>query len=509
MSGDTYDVVAVGGGPGGSTVASLVAAQGRRVALFEREKFPRYQIGESLLPATVHGICRLLGVADEVAAAGFVRKNGAAFRWGTSPEPWIFGFSQAQLLQAAGADFAYQVERAKFDTILLENARRLGVEVYEEHEVNRLVVRDGRVCGVEVTDGEGRHRRVDARFVVDASGHGSPVHRHVGRRVHSKFFRNLALFCYFRGAGRLPAPNQGNILCEAFPGGWIWFIPLSQDDPTLTSVGAVVDPDNAPLIQQAPERAMSEFVGKCPKISTLLSGASRVTDDDLYGRFRVRRDWSYTNERFWAPGIALVGDAACFIDPVLSTGVHLSTYSALLAARSINSCLSGFLDETVAFREFESRYRDEYATCYNFLIAFYDMHRDEESYYWEARKVLQTEESANEAFVRLVAGGVTAPEVYIRGKGGIGETLQGFARRLEIGEDVERGPVTAEMAASLHRFELDGGTLKHAHGGGEDLRRVTWGRDLPWSQDEYEDAGGLVPSEDGVHWLQPAGRNAT
>src|SRR6186713_1495143 len=110
-----YDLIVIGGGPGGATAAAFVAMQGHRVLLLERERFPRYQIGESLLPATVHGICRMLGVWDKLAQAGFVRKNGAAFRWGKSSEPWIFAFNQAKMLEDLGANYAYQVERAKFD----------------------------------------------------------------------------------------------------------------------------------------------------------------------------------------------------------------------------------------------------------------------------------------------------------------------------------------------------------------------------------------------------------
>jgi halogenation protein CepH len=119
------DVVVIGGCPGGSTSASLIAMQGRRVILLEKEKFPRYQIGESLLPSTVHGICGLIGAADELARAGFAVKNGGTFSWGTNPAPWTFSFSISPSI-AAKNSYAYQVERKKFDQILLDHARRLG-----------------------------------------------------------------------------------------------------------------------------------------------------------------------------------------------------------------------------------------------------------------------------------------------------------------------------------------------------------------------------------------------
>jgi len=128
---DRFDVVVVEGGPGGSTLASLVAMHGHRVLVLEKEKFPRYQIGESLLPSTVHGVCRLTGAADGLAEAGFTRKLGGTFRWGAGKEPWTFSFSVSPNM-ARAASSAYQVERMKFDQILLDNARRQGAEVREE-----------------------------------------------------------------------------------------------------------------------------------------------------------------------------------------------------------------------------------------------------------------------------------------------------------------------------------------------------------------------------------------
>ncbi len=158
------------------------------------------------------------------------------------------------------------------------------------------------------------------------------------QRVYSKLFRNVALYAYYEGGKRLPAPNNGNILSAAFSGGWFWYIPLS---PTLTSVGAVVDREHAKAHSRGHEaEAMQRFIDSCPIVKTFSSDASRITQGE-YGKFRVRSDYSYCSESFWAPGMVLVGDAACFVDPVFSSGVHLLHSGALLAARSINSTLEG------------------------------------------------------------------------------------------------------------------------------------------------------------------------
>jgi halogenation protein CepH len=496
-SSNAFELVVVGGGPGGATLATLVAMQGHRVLLLERERFPRYQIGESLLPSTVHGICRLLGVWDQIEHAGFVRKQGAAFRWGTNREPWTFGFSQAPLLDAIGANYAWQVERSKFDAILLDNARRKGVEVRERWNAERVITENERVVGIVGTDEHGTAQTVRARYVADASGNSSRLHKKVGARVYSKFFRNVALFCYFENAGRLPAPNEGNILCEAFDNGWIWYIPLSQSEPRLTSVGVVVSAEHMQAVKDNPEQAMRGFIDRCPKVRGMLANASRVKSGQ-YGEFRVRKDWSYTNERFWRPGLVLIGDAACFIDPVLSTGVHLATYSALLAARSINTCLRTDAAEAPLFEEFEHRYRSEFETFYTYLMAFYDMHRDEKSYFWSARKVLNTDEQANAAFVRLVAGGATASDIYFQGLAGMGDKLRALADQQRTDRETLARAIAEEVRPAAGE---PNGTRKPVHAGLEDIRRVSWGRELQGAEDART-SDAFVPSDDGCHWLR-------
>jgi len=400
MESEDFDLIVIGGGPGGSTVGTLVAKQGHRVLLLEREHFPRYQVGESLIPATAHGMAELLGIREELKTQGYPVKYGTCFRWGKAKEPWCFDFGTLPALGAVDAGYAYQVERAKFDHLLLDNARKHGVDVREGHAVDDYLVEDGRVVGVHFTDGAGVKRTARARFVANAGGNTSALYDRIGERVFSQFFQNVALFTYYEGGYRMPPPRQGQFLAAAFDLGWFWYIPLSD---TLTSVGAVVDKSEAGRLTD-PLAAMNHFIDACPLIKDWLGGAKRITDG-MYGQFRVRKDYSYTTTRFYHAGALLLGDAACFVDPVFSTGVHLATYSGLLSARSINTMLSdrGLPEETV-FAEFELRYRLEYERIYSFLVAFYDMDQDQESYYWAARRVNTTEERHNDAFVSLVSG---------------------------------------------------------------------------------------------------------
>jgi halogenation protein CepH len=176
---ERFDVVVIGGGPGGSTIATLVALRGHKVLLLEREKHPRYQIGESTLPYTL-GICKILGVSDELAAAGFTRKLGGEWRWGTHGTVVGVDFRQVIPQPLIDGAYAYQVERTKFDKLLFDNARRKGVDTREQHRVDELIEEGGRIVGARYVDERGRRAAARASYVVDAGGRRSSHQR--GRR---------------------------------------------------------------------------------------------------------------------------------------------------------------------------------------------------------------------------------------------------------------------------------------------------------------------------------------
>src|SRR5262245_12433185 len=226
------DVVVIGGGPAGSVTATLLADAGVSVTLLERERFPRYHIGESLLSATLP-ILDTIGATPKIEAHGFLRKPGGTFQWGRQAEPWSFWFRE----DPGGRPYAFQVVRAEFDHLLLDNARDHGADVREEHAVTSVET-GGPTPIVHGRRADGGEFRLAPRFLIDASGQQALIGRAGRLRRFNEFFKNLAIFGYFRGAERLPGELANHILSAAFADGWFWYIPLH--DGTM-SVGAVVD----------------------------------------------------------------------------------------------------------------------------------------------------------------------------------------------------------------------------------------------------------------------------
>ncbi len=392
MAHSSHDVVVVGGGPAGSTAASLLARAGRRVIVFERERFPRYHIGESLLSATLP-ILAHVGVLPDVEKHGFIRKPGGTFLWGSGTEPWSFWFRE----DPGGYDHAFHVLRSEFDQILLRHSARMGAEVHE-------------ACVVEEVEGLGPFRvraraedgtslDVETAHVIDASGQHAILGRREGLREFNPFFKNLAIFSYFAGAARLPGELVDNILSAAFDEGWCWYIPLH--DGTI-SVGAVIDADRwrSRVKDDTLQEIYDALVGRCVPVAKMLQGAKQVAP------IRVIRDYSYSSRRFYLGGALLAGDAACFIDPVFSTGVHLACLAGLLAADCLEDVLSGRSQLEKATADYDEAYRRAFERYSRFVTFFYNHHAAADSYFWQARKLVDPggELALREAFVRLIAG---------------------------------------------------------------------------------------------------------
>jgi halogenation protein CepH len=266
-------------------------------------------------------------------------------------------------------------------------------------------------------------------------------------------------------------------------------------------VGAVLLPEAFERAQGDREQALAGLIAECPLIAEYLAGAQRVTTGP-YGQIRVRKDYSYIQERFWRPGLVLAGDAACFIDPVFSSGVHLATYGGLLAARSVNTVLrntvlrpaAGAPGETACLEEFEARYRQEFARFHDFLVAFYDMHTDEQSYFWSAKKVTGGAGGALESFAELVGGGSSDERALVGGS----YAAQRAGAFRELSDAAGQASGVAGEDADLLRTSLARSVTR---AGTQILAQAAVGENA----DERTPVrpGGLVPSRDGMHWSWP------
>jgi flavin-dependent dehydrogenase len=335
------DVLVIGGGPGGSTIAALLAERGRDVVLLEKEKHPRFHIGESLLPLNMP-LFDKLGVGEEIARIG-MPKYGAELISPWHEKPAYFDFSQA-----VQSDFpsTYQVRRSEFDEILFRNAARKGATTLEECRVSAVEFNDD---GAEVTarTAEGEHRW-QARFVVDASGRDTFLANRFGTKRRNPKHASSAIFGHFTGAKRLPGKAEGNITLFWFDHGWFWFIPLADG---VTSVGAVCWPYYLKSRKVPPEQFFMDTIAMAPRLQERLQGAQLASEVSATGNY------SYDVKRAAGRNYILIGDACTFIDPVFSTGVLLAMQSGFRGADTVEACLDRPHAAPAALRAFDRSMR--------------------------------------------------------------------------------------------------------------------------------------------------------
>lgn len=336
---NSCEVLVIGGGPAGSTIATLLAQRGRDVLMLEKSKHPRYHIGESLLPMNMP-LFDKLGVAEDIKRIGIV-KLGAEFVSPRHSEPTMIDFNDAL---DNTYPTAYQVRRDQFDEILFKNAVKKGARAVEECKVMGIKFQQGAGAIVTAMCKDGQSQQIRARFVVDASGRDTFLSNHFGMKHRNKKHNSAAIIGYFSGAKRLEGKVEGNISLFWFEHGWFWFIPLSDG---TTSIGATCWPYYMKTRKTDTTQFLMDTIAMCPALGERLKDAKLVSPVTATGNF------SYLSERSSGENYILLGDAFAFIDPVFSSGVLLAMNSAFVGAEAVETCLSKPQEAAQALKKFD------------------------------------------------------------------------------------------------------------------------------------------------------------
>ena len=329
MRSDPYDVIVIGGGPAGSTVAALVAGYGHRVLLLERERFPRFQIGESLMPGTYWSFKRL-GVLEKLKKSAFVRKYSVQFFGASGRASAPFYFHRHDPHESS---VTWQVLRSEFDRMMLENAREKGACVRQGAAVQEVLFDGDRAVGVRSRCGDGSLNDLQARVVVDATGRSALISRKLNIKTEEPRLRKASLYTHFESASRDEGIDEGAtlILHTRTKDAWFWYIPLAGD---VVSVGVVGDIGY--LLQKragTPQEIFDEELERCLPMKERLMGARQLFP------MKVTSDFSYRARSVSGDGWVLVGDAYGFLDPVYSSGVFLALKSGEMAADAIHEAI--------------------------------------------------------------------------------------------------------------------------------------------------------------------------
>ncbi len=360
---ESVAVVVVGGGPAGSTASTLIAQRGHRVVLFEREQFPRFHIGESLIPETFWVLQRL-NMLPKLRASHFVKKYSVQFvaQTGRLSEPFYFMDHKPHECSQT-----WQVLRSEFDAMMLQNAREHGVEVHHGVRVLDVLFDGSRAVGVRIQLPGGERRVVRCQVVVDASGQSSLIMSRLGLREWDPVLKKAALWTYWEGAQRDSGRDEGATLVLQVQGkqGWFWYIPLHDN---IVSVGVVAAYDY--LFKNRPNKSYEaiyfEEVDRCPGLKPRLAQARRAAE------FYAAKEYSYRSRQAAGDGWVLVGDAFGFLDPLYSSGVLLALRSGEMAADAICDGLEGGDTSERVLRRWESTFVQGMERMRRLVCEYYD-----------------------------------------------------------------------------------------------------------------------------------------
>ena len=410
------DIAVIGGGPAGSSLATLLRQSGYRVTLLERERFPRPHVGESMLPGVLFALGKT-GALERVEKAGFTKKYGATYIWGRGREPWTIRFSEVP----QDRTFTFQCDREVFDKLLLDHARDEGVDVREGHQVTRALMSDGQVSGLAFTNEDGKSGEIRARMCVDASGQWSVLGRQFRLREHNQDLRHVALFGHYHGGpttlpdvvSEMEPTDAGNVYVVAVDDGWLWHIPLAGG---LRSIGLVTDPERIRGMTRTERRTYwQRQVESCEEYKELLDGGRWAGDFDIVS------DWSFICKQFHGSGYLLVGDAACFVDPILASGIALALQGVLRATKAIRTSLEAPDLTGLAMDWYQEGYLQQAHDFVDMANHWYHGQRLQESWFWTAHRLVDPSQnlSLRQAFV-FISSGLTReePEETIRYMGG-------------------------------------------------------------------------------------------
>jgi FADH2-dependent halogenase len=357
MLATSYDALVIGGGPAGSTAATVLAQAGRRVLLLEKERFPRFHIGESLLPYN-RRLFAEIGVLPKLEAAGLMRKFGAQFHSGNGAHSAKFVFRQGHFTREHQA---FQVERAPFDQLLLQHARASGVDAREGWAVQRFSSADT-VMALEACSPEGQNHSFHGAFLIDASGRGNLTGNQEGLRHLHPRLKKIALFGHFRGVRLDQGERGGDTVIVRLADKWFWIIPLSRDK---VSVGVVMDQAEFARAGRPP----AELFEAIWRSSAVMQ--QRLAHAEAWGAIQTTGDFSYRNARFVGRRLLRVGDAAGFLDPIFSAGVYLAMFSGRLAAQTVCAALDEHSDGMRRLAAYERRIRSAMQLYWSMVEHFY------------------------------------------------------------------------------------------------------------------------------------------